>query len=59
MGTWYSSIEYMYKYTHNAKVTVDFCVDIERKPRALHGPRYIITCNDVSHKVIYVYGIKA
>ena len=36
MGAWYSSIEYMYKYTINAKVNVDFCVDIERKPRALH-----------------------
>ena len=57
MGTWYSSIGYEYVNTSIAKVIVDFCVDIEREPRALHGPRYIITCNDVSYKVIYVYVI--
>ena len=44
MGTWYSSIEYMYKYTYNAKVTVDFCVDIERKPRALQMLEISIFC---------------
>ena len=54
MGTWYSSIVHEYKQTAFAKVNVDFCVDIEGKPRALHGPRYIITGNDVAHKLDYV-----
>ena len=51
LGIWYSSIVHEYKQIVSAKVNVDFCVDIERRPRALHGPRYIITGNNVSHKI--------